>query len=136
MNTNCLEGFKCPSCGNEDGFYIAGSALFHVTDDGTSTYEEVEWEDDSFARCAKCGREADVSYFQGTTEEKKSVLKTFEVSAYVKKRYTTTLRAVDAQSALKQAENIRSLIEEGVWDEDYEYYQSEIGDHAEEVDDA
>lgn len=53
-NRNCLENLRCPECGNEFSFKIAASAWFTVTDDGTDDPEEVEWGDDSPARCTGC----------------------------------------------------------------------------------
>lgn len=32
-NMNALEGMRCPKCGYDDHFYIAGSAMFSVFDD-------------------------------------------------------------------------------------------------------
>jgi hypothetical protein len=54
-NTNCLEGIKCPACGNKDRFRIAATAIFTVTDDGTDDYGDVVWGDGSHAECPECG---------------------------------------------------------------------------------
>lgn len=62
-NTNCLEGIKCPDCGNEDTFRIAGTTIFTVTDEGTEDHGDVEWNDDSHAECAECGREGPLKEF-------------------------------------------------------------------------
>jgi hypothetical protein len=53
-NTNCLEGIKCPACGNEDRFRIAGTTVFTVTDEGTEDHGDIEWDDDSHVECAQC----------------------------------------------------------------------------------
>jgi hypothetical protein len=53
-NSNCLENIRCPDCGNEESFRIAGTALFTVTDDGTEDHGDVEWDGDSHAECTLC----------------------------------------------------------------------------------
>jgi hypothetical protein len=63
-NTNCLEGIKCPACGNEDRFRIAATSLFTVTDDGTDDYADVDWDDDSYADCPECGRHGTLKDFR------------------------------------------------------------------------
>ena len=50
-NTNCLEGIRCPECGQEDEFRIAGSSIFTVVDDGIEDHGDVEYDDDSWALC-------------------------------------------------------------------------------------
>jgi hypothetical protein len=62
-NTNCLENIKCPDCGNEGSFRIAGTAIFIVTDDGTEDHGDVEWDDDSYAECAGCQRHGTLKDF-------------------------------------------------------------------------
>lgn len=55
-NVNCLEGMRCPDCGQNDSFNIVGTAEFDVSDDGTgSDFTDVEWHDDSKASCPDCG---------------------------------------------------------------------------------
>lgn len=53
-NTNCLEGMKCPKCGQEDHFRITAEAVFDVFDDGTDLFGDVEWGDESTAVCPNC----------------------------------------------------------------------------------
>jgi sarcosine oxidase delta subunit len=62
-NTNCLEGIKCPACGNEESFRIAGTAIFTVTDDGTEDHGDIEWNDDSYAECTQCYRHGTLKDF-------------------------------------------------------------------------
>lgn len=52
-NENCLAGMKCPRCGWEESFYIAASAFFVMTDDGTGEEEpdDIEWTDESYCNC-------------------------------------------------------------------------------------
>lgn len=63
-NSNCLEGLRCPDCGNDSRFYIAGTALFEVFDDGTGDVEQIDWEDDSNCLCPNCQKSGKVSEFR------------------------------------------------------------------------
>ncbi len=67
-NTNCLENFKCPACGNEESFRIAATTIATVTDDGTEDHGDMEWDDDSYAECPKCYRHGTVKDFQVTSQ--------------------------------------------------------------------
>jgi hypothetical protein len=67
-NTNCLENIKCPDCGNEESFRIAGTAIFTVTDDGTEDYGDIEWDDDRYAECRECHRHGTLKDFRVTTQ--------------------------------------------------------------------
>lgn len=62
--TNCLEGWKCPECGNKDKFTISVTATADVTDEGIEDGFDYEWDNDSFARCSKCGRSGSVLEFK------------------------------------------------------------------------
>ena len=42
MNTNMLEGMKCPKCGSEGPFRIVIEATALIFDEGVDT-DEVEW---------------------------------------------------------------------------------------------
>jgi hypothetical protein len=68
-NTNCLEGIKCPGCGNEDRFVITVTALATVTDDGFTRMEGGDWDDSSHIRCPECGADGAVATF--TAEEER-----------------------------------------------------------------
>jgi len=68
-NENCLEGIKCPKCGNEDRLFIVATILADVTDDGAdiAKHSDMEWSDSSHARCPDCGESGALSNFH--TEE-------------------------------------------------------------------
>ena len=51
QNDNCLEGMRCPKCGQTDGFNIVCTAAFYVMDDGTEDYSDVSWEENAAASC-------------------------------------------------------------------------------------
>ena len=66
-NENCLEGMRCPKCGQADSFNIRVTACMDVTDDGTDNYSNVEWDDDSPVVCNEpdCQWEGEVGNLQG-----------------------------------------------------------------------
>ncbi len=66
-NENCLEGIKCPGCGNEDRFSIACTTLAEVTDDGAEA-GDMEWDDDSLTVCPECGRCGKLKEFRDREE--------------------------------------------------------------------
>jgi len=63
-NTNCLEGIRCPACGNQDAFYIESTAVMYVTDDGAESRGDTSWNDDSHAQCATCERSGKLADFR------------------------------------------------------------------------
>jgi hypothetical protein len=62
-NQNCLQGIACPKCGYGEGFKIAATAVFTVTDEGTSDYSGVYWDDDSYIQCGNCRHGGEVADF-------------------------------------------------------------------------
>lgn len=56
-NTNCLEGVKCPACGNEDRFRISVTIDAIVTDGGAEPADNNHWDwnGESDCRCCNCG---------------------------------------------------------------------------------
>jgi len=73
MNTNCLEGFRCPQCGQTEKLAVLARMWVALTDDGTDPYDDAvdnmggtEWDDDSPAECPNCGHAAKVlTFFKG-----------------------------------------------------------------------
>lgn len=63
-NTNCLEGIKCPSCGQEDSFQVIATTVFTLSDEGTGDHTDVEYDDDSPMYCTECPFEGNVSDFK------------------------------------------------------------------------
>ena len=61
MNTNCLEGYRCPKCKQERKLLVWVVACAGLTDDGTDVYDSevrdthVDWDDKSDAECPECG---------------------------------------------------------------------------------
>jgi hypothetical protein len=71
MNTNCLRGVRCPkaTCGSEGPFQIEGTAMFEVHDDGTESFGDVDWDDDSQVTCTACGHSAPMLAFTALTDD-------------------------------------------------------------------
>lgn len=81
MNTNCLEGMKCPKCGNESKLLVQVLSWVALTDDGTDPFDdEVDmesgagWDEKSGMACPECGFEGTVDDFsspdyRGNTDE-------------------------------------------------------------------
>lgn len=61
-NDNCLEGIRCPRCGQEEHFEITALVTCHVTDEGSEPTGDHHWDEDSITRCPECG-------FQGALKE-------------------------------------------------------------------
>ena len=64
VNVNCLEGIRCPDCGNEMAFYIQSTAVMYVTDDGAACRSDIEWDDASHTQCVECERSGKLANFK------------------------------------------------------------------------
>ena len=59
-----LKGIACPHCSSDGDFNIQATALFtRVSDEGTETYENVQWDADSYCECCACDHEGTISTF-------------------------------------------------------------------------
>src|SRR5258708_37057548 len=68
-NTNCLDGIKCPKCGNEDTFRIEVTTMATVTDDGAEVeHVDMDWDETSYAECAGCYKFGQLSHFKVQSE--------------------------------------------------------------------
>jgi hypothetical protein len=67
-NDNCLEGIKCPQCGNEDRFFISCTTLAVVTDEGAQAYGDMEWGDESSAVCSEFQKTGPLRDFRRKTQ--------------------------------------------------------------------
>jgi hypothetical protein len=63
-NDNCLEGLRCPRCGQEDQLLITAMITCVVTDDGSEPVGDHYWDDDSVTRCPGCGYQGTLEAFQ------------------------------------------------------------------------
>lgn len=62
-NENCLQGIRCPSCGQEDRFKITAAITCLVTDNGSEPVGDHDWDDDSNTHCSECGFNAKLKDF-------------------------------------------------------------------------
>jgi hypothetical protein len=65
-NENCLEGIRCPQCGNEDRLLIVATILADMTDDGADVADgsDWDWDDESLAVCPECGQDGPLGEFR------------------------------------------------------------------------
>lgn len=64
MNTNCLAGLQCPSCGSFEPFDIVSESVAKVYDDGVEHHSQTDWSDDSFICCCRCSTSGEVREFK------------------------------------------------------------------------
>lgn len=64
INTNCLEGMRCPKCKSIEPFRITAKCTATVYDSGVDETEEFEWEDDDYCECVECKHAATVKDFE------------------------------------------------------------------------
>ena len=64
MNSNCLEGMACPSCGSEGPFKLEVTCVATVHDDGTDEFSDIEWVSGGYAMCLNCEFEGSNDDFQ------------------------------------------------------------------------
>lgn len=67
-NTNCLEGMACPKCGEEEPFNIEMKSVFTIYDQGTDSYGDTEWGDESYCECLHCHFYGTVANFKQEQE--------------------------------------------------------------------
>lgn len=65
-NENCLEGLRCPQCGNEDRLFITATIRADVTDGGADLADgsDMHWDESSLAICPECDRDGPLSAFR------------------------------------------------------------------------
>jgi hypothetical protein len=66
MNTNCLQGLRCPECGAYEPFAIEVQALALIYDAGTESGDmrRVLWDDTSWCACFDCDWTGTVADFR------------------------------------------------------------------------
>lgn len=62
-NTNCLEGFACPECGQTEHFDITSEVIAHVHDSGVEDTDGPCWSAVSGCVCPDCGHDGMVKDF-------------------------------------------------------------------------
>lgn len=74
QNSNCLIGMRCPQCRQVDRFYITGSSLFEMMDDGSVSHNDIEYGDDAYCRCPDCDWTGTVNELRKLTVEERERL--------------------------------------------------------------
>lgn len=54
VGEGCIEGMRCPQCGNYEEFQIRASCSVMVGKDGTYDEQDMEWNKDSICFCPRC----------------------------------------------------------------------------------
>ena len=54
-NINCLKGYACPGCNNNESLLISASSEFAIHDDGSGDHGAVHYDADSITRCPNGG---------------------------------------------------------------------------------
>ena len=64
-NTNCLEGWSCPECHQEDRFDVEVHVTVTLFDDGVEGINgDTEYDDDNNCSCPECGHRGKVGDFR------------------------------------------------------------------------
>lgn len=53
-NENCLAGYRCPKCYSCEPLWVLTTAFTKMYDDGTEHHVDVEYDNNSTARCDAC----------------------------------------------------------------------------------
>lgn len=64
LNSNCLEGMRCPRCKSLGPFKIACTVLATFSDEGGEDHEGHDWGNQSYCECVDCRHESTVADFQ------------------------------------------------------------------------
>lgn len=73
----CIEGMRCPECGNHERFIIEAATSTMFEKDGSSDYGgDMTWDNDSYCRCPECDKEGEVADF---SKKSKQAQKSFTV---------------------------------------------------------
>lgn len=63
MNTNCLDGWKCPQCAHEGPSRVSVSSWRLLHDDGVEQDGDTDYSGDSACECPECGKSGRVKDF-------------------------------------------------------------------------
>lgn len=132
-----MEGLRCPECKQEDRLHIMGTSMFTLVDDGTEEHSDVEYDKDAFTRCPGCGHEGQLKDFN-IEDQKPKALKRFRVIAQILKRYETVVEAYSEVGAWNKASETTHLDGNDIesdWEEDVNFYEVEVLDDVEELED-
>jgi len=95
-NTNCLEGVKCPKCGQEDLFKIAARVIVEVSDDGTEDQGgDYEWDQAAFCQCCECDHAGQLADFTIENWNKKKPKKKAEQAPDLERLHGALMKSHD-----------------------------------------
>lgn len=57
VNTNCLEGVRCPHCGQSEVFRVFAVVDCEVTDEGVADTGSAHWDEESRMYCPMCQKD-------------------------------------------------------------------------------
>lgn len=71
-NANCLEGVRCPDCGQDRRFFITAAIRADVTDDGADIADgsSFDWDEASMTICPECDRDGPLGELNCNRTEK------------------------------------------------------------------
>jgi hypothetical protein len=64
LGKGCIEGMRCPQCGNHEEFMVSMTCMAMVGEDGTYDEQDMEWDGDSLCICPRCDHNGRVSEFE------------------------------------------------------------------------
>jgi len=128
MNENCLEGIRCPNCGETDNFKVKAVVVCEVSDEGSdANASDHEWDDDDTCICSTCNHEAPMEDFRFVYANVVIVVleggKVREVRYNGNKEIDLTVIDMDHFAKLGLAENVEhnlDAISERITDEIFE----------------
>jgi predicted nucleic-acid-binding Zn-ribbon protein len=112
MNTNCLEGIKCPKCGNEDSFAVDVKGWATITDDGLGSVMDADWEEDADTVCSICSHQGPWSEFIIPTPKSRAIA----LLAQYDEAMTLLTQLVQDGGRDKRIMEARATVEEMVYD--------------------
>lgn len=84
-NSNVLEGVECPQCGQSASFEVVAKAWFTLSDEGTESYKEVDWDDTAPTRCPACKHLGPMSIYRMIPPETETVGLVVKLSGAIEK---------------------------------------------------
>jgi len=81
-NVNCLQGLRCPRCGQQDELLVWAKVCVSLTDDGTDPFADslkmhgdVEYDNSSTTQCPDCDYQDTMLSFMIRNQPKRKVAK-------------------------------------------------------------
>jgi len=106
---NCIEGLRCPECGNETRLLIIATAVAEVTDNGAELADGdgLDWSDKSHTFCPECKHGGPLTGFRTST--------TLPSRKPYRIRIEVDITAADREQAERRMSLVCSDIEKRPW---------------------